>query len=920
MTPLAPPLEKFFREYLPRDRGCSPHTCDAYARAFRLLVCFAAERHATTPSALALEQLDAATVLAFLADLEQGRGNSASTRNARLAAINHRCWPEGDPVASPGYTCRPPGRMVTLGPSGPHYLPPDPQDPMTFSLRPQFAPEDWQRSAVEAFFASKPKPCHGIFDVYTGAGKTVLALAVMARVVQDRGNTKFAIVVPTIALAQQWLQTIPKVTDIDPSRVAMVGGGRSGSFDTSDVLVYVIATARALKRGRSRLAQDTGRHPVMLVVDECHKAGARASSKIFDANTVARLGLSATPLRGGQDAVDEDGLPVPLEHQRHGRAIGPVCYALSLRDGVRRRMLPRFQIHHHGIDLSASEAQSYADHNRTVRDAAKDLERAGGQFSKYLVYIRYPKRYSDSVVRAAMALQVAMFVRKQFLYSASERLRVAQQLILNAWATSPPSGAILFNERINDASDDGVEDVVEDVEEDHQRFGATRLYKEIVALAETGRLSLKKEAVALEHSGLPAAARIAALDGLRSGRVQILCTVKALQEGIDVPDVGMGVSVASTSSARQRIQTMGRILRAKRDERGRRIDPDLAPIKMLHLLYVKNTVDEEIYRHTDWNLETGDDRNHWWHWQYQKELPHEDEPLVPKVVDEHTAWSRIATLPMPQKWDGPARGLALTYARGTVAPVSNKDLPVHNAAQLMPILDAGERVGRIKSARGPFTVTPLLNVVVKRGPSDEDPNEQVYWALGRVDELPMWEGRAHADDRAAEADAVKTQADGAAPVHLLRDAAAFEALVESTFDELKEEEESGQGPASADYWYVLLQYAFHGAAEGDLAMSVAASRMLQTRGFSARVQAAKRAAAYLSGLEEAPSVALPPPGTTLPEIVPYVARAVVHERMDCVRAALDAFRPTAGQNPRRIAFLRCLQMITGEKRSIYKPY
>ena len=87
MTPLAPPLETLFGEYLPRDRGCSPHTCDAYAHAFRLLVCFAAERHATTPSALALEQLDTATVLAFLADLEQGRGNSASTRNARLAAI-----------------------------------------------------------------------------------------------------------------------------------------------------------------------------------------------------------------------------------------------------------------------------------------------------------------------------------------------------------------------------------------------------------------------------------------------------------------------------------------------------------------------------------------------------------------------------------------------------------------------------------------------------------------------------------------------------------------------------------------------------------------------------------------------------------------------------------------------------------------
>lgn len=87
MTPLAPHLAVFLREHLPRDRGCSPHTCESYAYAFQLLVCFAADRHGTSPSALTLEQLDATLVLAFLEHLEAVRGNSASTRNVRLAAI-----------------------------------------------------------------------------------------------------------------------------------------------------------------------------------------------------------------------------------------------------------------------------------------------------------------------------------------------------------------------------------------------------------------------------------------------------------------------------------------------------------------------------------------------------------------------------------------------------------------------------------------------------------------------------------------------------------------------------------------------------------------------------------------------------------------------------------------------------------------
>lgn len=87
MTPLAPHLTAFLRERLPRERCASPHTCDAYAYAFQLLLSFAAKRLRTGPSALAVEHLDTPLVLAFLAELESKRGNSTRTRNARLAAI-----------------------------------------------------------------------------------------------------------------------------------------------------------------------------------------------------------------------------------------------------------------------------------------------------------------------------------------------------------------------------------------------------------------------------------------------------------------------------------------------------------------------------------------------------------------------------------------------------------------------------------------------------------------------------------------------------------------------------------------------------------------------------------------------------------------------------------------------------------------
>ncbi len=87
MTPIAPLITVFLREHMPAERGYSPHTCETYAHAFRLLFVFTSERVGQRPSQLCLEHIDAALVLDFLAHIEQQRDNGATTRNARLAAI-----------------------------------------------------------------------------------------------------------------------------------------------------------------------------------------------------------------------------------------------------------------------------------------------------------------------------------------------------------------------------------------------------------------------------------------------------------------------------------------------------------------------------------------------------------------------------------------------------------------------------------------------------------------------------------------------------------------------------------------------------------------------------------------------------------------------------------------------------------------
>jgi integrase/recombinase XerD len=87
MTALAPLLQAFFTDRLRRQRAASPNTVAAYRDAFRLLLHFAQRRLRTAASDLALADLNAPLIGAFLDSLETERHNGARTRNARLAAL-----------------------------------------------------------------------------------------------------------------------------------------------------------------------------------------------------------------------------------------------------------------------------------------------------------------------------------------------------------------------------------------------------------------------------------------------------------------------------------------------------------------------------------------------------------------------------------------------------------------------------------------------------------------------------------------------------------------------------------------------------------------------------------------------------------------------------------------------------------------
>lgn len=80
-------IQRFFTDRLCIQLEASRHTVAGYRDTFRLLLRYASAELGTPPVKLTVEDIDADLVANFLVHTETARGNSARSRNTRLAAI-----------------------------------------------------------------------------------------------------------------------------------------------------------------------------------------------------------------------------------------------------------------------------------------------------------------------------------------------------------------------------------------------------------------------------------------------------------------------------------------------------------------------------------------------------------------------------------------------------------------------------------------------------------------------------------------------------------------------------------------------------------------------------------------------------------------------------------------------------------------
>lgn len=147
-----------------------------------------------------------------------------------------------------------------------------------FSFKGELHP--FQLEAVEAV-ASRD---FGVIESPTGSGKTVMALALIARRRQPA-----LIVVHTKELQEQWIDRIESFLGIPAREVGTIGNGKVKVGERITV---------ALVQSLYKCAAEVSPHIGHLIVDECHRTPARTFIEAviaFDCRYM--LGLSATPFR-----------------------------------------------------------------------------------------------------------------------------------------------------------------------------------------------------------------------------------------------------------------------------------------------------------------------------------------------------------------------------------------------------------------------------------------------------------------------------------------------------------------------------------------------------------------------------------------------------------------------------------------------
>jgi len=176
----------------------------------------------------------------------------------------------------------------------------------------------------------------------------------MMAVNSAKPDAVFAIVVPTVALADQWVVGLSEDLGVSPAEIAVSGGGRR-IRSYKKVNVFVINSAR------SQVPELARSLPTALIVDECHRAASEENARALSGPFVATLGLSATPEREWDDLYESVLVPAL------GGPIAEYGYNAASRDGA----ISPFELVNVKVPMAPDEEAEYSRVSRQIARAGR---------------------------------------------------------------------------------------------------------------------------------------------------------------------------------------------------------------------------------------------------------------------------------------------------------------------------------------------------------------------------------------------------------------------------------------------------------------------------------------------------------------------------------------------------------------------
>ena len=407
-------------------------------------------------------------------------------------------------------------------------------------------PREYQKQAFENWKKNNQK---GLFAMATGTGKTITSLNCLLEIYNRCGYYMAIILVPTITLVNQWeeecrkfnFSRIIKVFSKNPNwkeridLIKMEEKMRKGN-EIPKSFIIISTYASFTREAVFEILNSFDRKKVLLIADEAHNIGSPQILKKLDKIVyLRRIGLSATPERQYEPDTN-DRIFTFFGAKDH------FTFEYSMEDAIKNGVLCKYYYYPHMVKLTETEMEEYIDLSIKI--------------SKYFNYAKECFDKQDEVLKRLL------LARKRIIHKAQNKIGVFRSIMEERFKEKGNLKYSLIyvpeGNKPDYITDSDIFDKREQIEDDEVSGHLIDVFTQVVSDID--------KYVTVKRFVSGQADRDSVLRDFASGKLQVLTSMKCLDEGVDVPRSEMAVFCASTGNPRQFIQRRGRVLRTHPDK------------------------------------------------------------------------------------------------------------------------------------------------------------------------------------------------------------------------------------------------------------------------------------------------------------------------------------------------------------------